>query len=103
LLTITESVGADMLVNAANEKDVVGQIMEITRGGVHVSIDALGNPETCFNSIANLRKRGKHVQVGLMLADQSRPAIPMDRVIAWELEILGSPAFRHLSIQQYWP
>jgi D-arabinose 1-dehydrogenase-like Zn-dependent alcohol dehydrogenase len=43
-----------------------------------------------FNSIANLRKRGKHVQVGLMLADHSRPAVPMDKVIANELEIIGS-------------
>ncbi|HQP09729.1 MAG TPA: hypothetical protein PLY85_11995, partial [Anaerolineaceae bacterium] len=27
---------------------------------------------------------------GLMLAEHSRPQIPMDRVIGWELEILGS-------------
>ena len=55
-----------------------------------MSIDALGSPVTCFNSIANLRKRGRHVQVGLMLADHSHPAVPMDKVIANELEILGS-------------
>jgi alcohol dehydrogenase len=30
------------------------------------------------------------VQVGLLLGDQSRPPLPMDRVIAHELEILGS-------------
>ncbi|MEJ2038757.1 MAG: hypothetical protein P8X55_07460, partial [Desulfosarcinaceae bacterium] len=44
----------------------------------------------CFNSVANLRKRGKHIQVGLMLADHRHPAVPMDKVIANELEILGS-------------
>jgi alcohol dehydrogenase len=55
-----------------------------------VSLDALGNPATCFNSIANLRKRGKHIQVGLMLGGQNHPAIPMDKVIARELEIYGS-------------
>ena len=38
-------------------------VKEITGGGAHVSIDALGSPETCFNSVANLRKRGKHIQV----------------------------------------
>ncbi|MCB0028569.1 MAG: hypothetical protein KDE28_11715, partial [Anaerolineales bacterium] len=38
----------------------------------------------------NLRKRGKHVQVGLLLGEQSRPALPMDLVLAYELEILGS-------------
>jgi alcohol dehydrogenase len=37
-----------------------------------------------------LRKRGKHVQVGLMLADHSHPRVPMDIVIAHELEIIGS-------------
>ena len=65
-------------------------VVEITQGGAHVSLDALGHPTTCFNSISNLRKRGKHVQVGLMLADHSTPAVPMSKVIANELEILGS-------------
>ena len=64
--------------------------MEITRGGAHVSLDALGHPTTCFNSINNLRRRGRHVQVGLMLADHAQPAIPMSKVIAHELEIYGS-------------
>jgi alcohol dehydrogenase len=38
----------------------------------------------------NLRRRGRHVQVGLLLAEHSRPALPMDRVVGWELEIRGS-------------
>ncbi len=85
-------------VNAATTPDVVGAVKEITKGGAHVSMDALGNPTTCFNSIANLRRRGRHVQVGLMLGDHARPAIPMDKVIAHELEIIGShgmQAFRY--------
>jgi len=69
---------------------VPGQVHEITRGGAQLSIDALGHPVTCVNSILSLRRRGRHVQIGLLLADQARPAIPMDRVIAWELELLGS-------------
>ncbi len=64
--------------------------MDLTRGGAHVSVDALGHPDTCYNSVANLRKRGKHIQVGLMVADDRAPAVPMDMVIAKELEILGS-------------
>jgi alcohol dehydrogenase len=55
-----------------------------------VSIDALGSQQTCFNSIANLRKRGRHVQVGLMTAQHQHPIVPMDRVLANELEIVGS-------------
>ena len=70
--------------------DVAEAVVEITGGGAHVSLDALGNPETCFNSILNLRRRGRHVQVGLMLAGHSTPQVPMDKIVAHELEIYGS-------------
>lgn len=89
-LAFARSVGASATLNATQTSDIPAAIRDLTRGGAHVSIDALGNPLTCFNSIACLRKRGKHIQVGLLLAEQSRPALPMDRVIAHELEILGS-------------
>ena len=89
-LALARQLGAVATVNANHVADVVEAVVEITQGGAHVSLDALGHPTTCFNSISNLRKRGKHVQVGLMLADHSTPAIPMSKVIANELEILGS-------------
>ena len=89
-LDFARSIGAAATINARKVEDVAGAVVEMTRGGAHVSIDALGSPVTCFNSIASLRKRGKHVQVGLMLADHAHPAIPMDKVIGRELEILGS-------------
>lgn len=89
-LDFARSIGAAATINATTTEDVVGNIHDITQGGVHVSIDALGSPVTCFNSIANLRKRGRHVQVGLMLADHNHPAVPMDKVIANELEIVGT-------------
>ncbi|WP_447554690.1 zinc-dependent alcohol dehydrogenase family protein [Vreelandella sp. EE22] len=89
-LNLARQLGAVATVNAAKVADVVEAVTHITRGGAHVSLDALGHPTTCFNSISNLRKRGKHVQVGLMLADHSTPMIPMSQVIANELEILGS-------------
>ncbi|MCF4128373.1 zinc-dependent alcohol dehydrogenase family protein [Methylobacterium sp. SyP6R] len=89
-LALARAMGADATVNGRDVPDVVEAVREITGGGAHVSIDALGNPETCFNSIANLRRRGRHVQVGLMLADHARAPIPMAQVIAHELEIYGS-------------
>ncbi|MBI3738714.1 MAG: zinc-binding dehydrogenase, partial [Chloroflexi bacterium] len=96
-LDFARSVGAAVVVNA-NEADVVEAVTEITRGGAHVSIDALGSPITSFNSIACLRKRGRHVQIGLMVADQGQAKIPMSKVISKELEIYGShgmQAFRY--------
>jgi alcohol dehydrogenase len=70
--------------------DVAAAVREITADGAHLSLDAYGSVQTSLNSIASLRKRGRHVQVGLMLAENANPPIPMDRVIADELEILGS-------------
>lgn len=89
-LELARAMGAAETVNSREVASVVDAVRELTGGGAHVSIDALGHPETCFNSIANLRRRGRHVQVGLMLGDHSRPQIPMDRVIAHELVIYGS-------------
>ena len=89
-LEFAKSVGAAAVVNAAKAKDAVEAVREITGGGAHVSIDALGSPTTCYNSIACLRKRGRHVQVGLLLAEERAPHVPMDKVVANELEIVGS-------------
>jgi alcohol dehydrogenase len=89
-LRLASALGAVATVNAAQVAKVAEAVIEMTKGGAHVSLDALGHPATCFNSISNLRKRGKHIQVGLMLAEQSTPVIPMSQVIAHELEILGS-------------
>ncbi|CAJ0778134.1 zinc-dependent alcohol dehydrogenase family protein [Ralstonia holmesii] len=89
-LELARALGAVATVNASRESDVVEAVKAITQGGAHVSLDALGHPTTCFNSISNLRRRGKHVQVGLMLGDHTTPAVPMSKVIAHELEILGS-------------
>lgn len=89
-LQLAKELGAIATVNAKTQSDVVGQIKELTRGGAHVSMDALGSAVTCFNSVANLRKRGKHIQVGLMTGNHQHPKIPMDQVLAHELEILGS-------------
>lgn len=89
-LSFARACGAVAAVNASKAPSVVEAVRDITRGGAHVSIDALGHPATCFHSIQNLRRRGRHVQVGLMLGDQSTPHIPMAQVIAHELEIYGS-------------
>ncbi len=90
VLALAESLGADFAVNAARTSDVAGTIRDITKRGAHVSIDALGSEETCAHSIQCLRKRGRHVQVGLLAGKDARPRVPMDIVIARELEIVGS-------------
>lgn len=97
-LDFARKVGAAATVNAATTPNVVKAVKQITNGGAHMSIDALGHPTTSFNSISNLRRRGRHVQVGLMLGDHAKAAVPMAKIIAFELEIRGShgmQAFRY--------
>lgn len=97
-LEFAKRVGAVATINAANTPSVVRAVKQITAGGAHMSMDALGNPVTCFNSISNLRRRGRHVQVGLMLGDHAESKVPMAKIIAFELEIRGShgmQAFRY--------
>lgn len=97
-LQLAKELGAAYTLNAIGMDDLPGEIRDLSGGGAHVSLDALGSPQTCFNSVANLRKRGKHIQVGLMTGDHRHPKIPMDQVVANELEILGShgmQAFRY--------
>jgi alcohol dehydrogenase len=89
-LALAKAAGASFLINGKTSEDNSSTIIELTKGGAHVSVDALGSKITCYNSIASLRKRGKHIQIGLMAGNESNPPIPMHLVIAKELEILGS-------------
>jgi len=89
-LDLARRCGAETGVLAGPDTDVADAVVQLTRGGAHVSLDALGSEATCANSILSLRRRGRHVQVGLLPAALGRPRLPMDKVVAAELEILGS-------------
>ncbi len=86
---MAKELGADYAINTM-KTNTVEAIKDYSKGGVDVSLDALGSATTCLNSINCLRKRGKHIQIGLMTGEEAHPAIPMSTVIANELEILGS-------------
>jgi D-arabinose 1-dehydrogenase-like Zn-dependent alcohol dehydrogenase len=77
-------------LGAEHTLDDPAVIPDLTGGGAHVSLDALGAAVTCEDSIRCLRPRGRHVQVGLLPPAQGRPAVPMDLVVARELQVLGS-------------
>ncbi len=89
-LTLARQLGAHYTFNARKVASIPDAIKTLTSGGVHCSVDALGSSDTCIQSILSLRKRGKHIQIGLMTGQHSKPAIPMGPVIANELEIIGS-------------
>ncbi len=90
VLKLAQEVGAAAVINARENHAVVDQIHALTDRGADVSIDALGSAITSTNSVLCLRKRGRHVQVGLLAGDDHRPRFPMEHVIGRELEIVGS-------------
>lgn len=97
-LALATREGADAVVLArgagvaeTNEPvDVAARVHEITGGGAHVAVDAVGSESTCSDAIHALRRRGRHVQVGLLPPVDGHPRVPMARVIGWELDVFGS-------------
>jgi alcohol dehydrogenase len=90
VLNLAKRLGTAVTIDAKENADVAGAIRDVTGRGADVSIDALGSVTTCSNSILCLRKRGRHVQVGLLAGEDYLPRIPMHQVIARELQIYGS-------------
>jgi alcohol dehydrogenase len=95
-LRLARELGAELAFDAG-AGDAAAAIAEATGGGAHVSLDALGSAATCAASVASLRKRGRHVQVGLMVGDERSVPVPMSRVISHELQLAGvhGMAVRH--------
>ena len=89
-LEFAKTVGADLVLNSKTVPNVVEAVRDLSLGGTHVSIEALGNKQLVSDSIASLRKRGKHIQVGIMEVGSHSTPVPIDLVIGRELEILGS-------------
>jgi alcohol dehydrogenase len=90
VLKLAKEVGAAAVINAHEKDDVIDRIHALTDRGADVSIDGLGSAVTSTNSVLCLRKRGRHVQIGLLAGDDYRPRLPMEHVIGKELEIVGS-------------
>jgi len=88
-LAVAADLGAEHVL-LADGSDIPAAVAELTGGGSHVAVDAVGSEQTCADAILSLRRRGRHVQVGLLPPIDGHPPVPMDRVISWELDVLGS-------------
>lgn len=88
-LAVASKLGAEHTL-LADGTDIPASISDITGGGSHVAVDAVGSEQTCSDAILSLRRRGRHVQIGLLPAINGNPRVPMARVIGWELDLLGS-------------
>ncbi len=99
-LTHALSLGAEHVINAA-EGDTAARIREVTGGGAHVSIEALGIEATANASIECLRPLGRHVQVGLPTGHTATMQINMNAVYMKQLALFGTrgmPAWRYPSL-----
>jgi alcohol dehydrogenase len=88
-LAAASALGAEHTV-LADGADVPAAVADLTQGGSHVAVDAVGSEQACADAILGLRRRGRHVQVGLLPPVEGHPRLPMARVIGWELDLLGS-------------
>ena len=82
-LALAQDLGAEPVPAGADLRTLTG-------GGADVSLDAVGSRSTMAASIACLRPRGRHVQVGLLAGADARPRVDMGDVVARELRVLGS-------------
>ena len=89
-LDAAKRLGAEHVLVADPAADIPGAVHAITGDGSHVAIDAVGSEQTCADSMMSLRRRGRHVQVGLLPPVGGHPRVPMARAISWELDLLGS-------------
>jgi D-arabinose 1-dehydrogenase-like Zn-dependent alcohol dehydrogenase len=88
-LAAASALGAEHALRA-DGTDIPAAVAELTGGGSHVAVDAVGSEQTCADAILSLRRRGRHIQVGLLPPVGGHPRVPMARVIGWELDVLGS-------------
>lgn len=94
------SLGAEHAFDA-RDGDVAARIREVTKGGAHVSVEALGIAATANTSLQCLRPLGRHVQVGLPTGHTARQEIDMNAVYMKQLAVYGTrgmPAWKYPSL-----
>lgn len=90
-LAMARELGATAVLNPGTVADAAEAVREITGGGAHVSIDALGITATFHNSIRGLRRLGRHVQIGMPLHQHASPPIPLlETVYSRQISIMGT-------------
>jgi D-arabinose 1-dehydrogenase-like Zn-dependent alcohol dehydrogenase len=89
-LDIARRLGAVHTIHAGREAPAAA-ITEVTQGGAHVSVDALGTAQTCRASVLSLRIRGRHLQLGHTTpAERGEVGLPIDVMIVKELAFLSA-------------
>ncbi len=101
-LGLARRFGAAECVDASAVDDPAAAVRELTGGGAHLSLDALGAPVTCAASVNGLRRRGRHVQVGLLPSETGATPVPMARAVALELRSSAATAWPPTPTRRCW-
>jgi D-arabinose 1-dehydrogenase-like Zn-dependent alcohol dehydrogenase len=89
-LDLAAELGAVATIDATQD-DVPRQVAELTSGGAHVTVDALGDEQTAIPALFSLRTRGRHLRLGTCSKQQGGSIrVPVDLLLFKELEIIGS-------------
>lgn len=87
-LELARDLGATDVVNAA-DKDAVGEVLEMTGGGVDYAFECIGLQPTIKQAVGMAAKGGAAVLVGVLPTDQEVP-INASEITLQEKRILGS-------------
>ena len=94
------ALGAEAVVDA-RDGAVAQAILDITGGGAHVSVEALGIEATTNASIECLRPLGRHVQIGMPVGHTAHMRINMNAVYMKNLALYGTrgmPGWKYPSL-----
>lgn len=87
-LESARQVGADAV---AQPPEAGGAVSRLTRGrGADLVVDCVGNRAGFEVAVSLVRKGGRVVQVGYVTDPQQYPALPTDRVVLREVQVVGS-------------
>jgi alcohol dehydrogenase len=99
-LALAQSLGAEAVVDARGG-DAAQAVRDLTGGGAHVSLEALGAKATLNASLRCLRPLGRHVQVGLPGVHEAQMEVDVMAIYSGQLAVFGSrgmPAWRYPSL-----
>jgi D-arabinose 1-dehydrogenase-like Zn-dependent alcohol dehydrogenase len=83
--------GAATLIAEGDSSRIAEDVRDLTAGGGDVTVDALGSIHTLTPALESLKKRGRHLQLGLTgMEEKGFLPTALDSVVKRELTIVGS-------------
>ena len=96
-LALARRLGADAIVDAS-AYDPADAVRELTGGGAHVAVEALGIEATTVAAMRSLAKFGRMVQIGMPAGEHATMRLPMDVLYSGQLSLHGTrgmPGWRY--------